>query len=368
MNDSRTVTETHHYACTGCGADLTYAPGTTSLKCQYCGTEQQINTLSPNAIIEESDYRQFLSANSIPEDQKGNVHTVKCTACGAMVTLKPDTTSDLCLFCGTPLIVRNAYTNTILKPRYLLPFKVTQSKALSAFRNWIKKMWFAPNNLKHYGDNQDKLNGVYIPYWTYDSSTCTSYTGQRGTDRIESYYVSVNGRQEKRTRTVTHWHNVSGNVQNAFDDILILASNSLPRKYADKLDPWDLPNLTGFDEQYLSGFRTESYQIDLENGFEMAKVIIQDKISTAICRDIGGDHQRIISSSTTYTNITFKHILLPIWISAYRYKEKVYRFMINGRTGEVQGERPWSWIKITLAVLGMSALFAAMYFGYQCIN
>ncbi|MBV9774716.1 MAG: hypothetical protein JO040_12240, partial [Gemmatimonadetes bacterium] len=72
--------------------------------------------------------------------------------------------------------------------------------------------------------------------------------------------------------------------------------------------------------------------------------------------DIGGDEQRIHSTDTRYDDVTFKHILLPVWISAYRYREKVYRRLVNARTGEVQGERPWSWIKIALLVLFVAAL------------
>lgn len=168
MNDSTTISAPQHYKCTGCGADLTYAPGTTVLSCKYCGTEQQICSTNNTTVVKETDYSDFLSVNSIAEDQKQEVHTIKCAACGAAVTLTPNITSDLCVFCGTPLIVKNALTSSIIKPGYLLPFKVTQSEALTAFRVWIKKLWFAPNKLKTYGDRADRLNGVYIPYWTYD--------------------------------------------------------------------------------------------------------------------------------------------------------------------------------------------------------
>ena len=137
-----------------------------------------------------------------------------------------------------------------------------------------------------------------------------------------------------------------------FDDILVLASRSLPPKQADALEPWDLKNLVPYGDEYLSGFLAESYTVSLEEGFRKAQGIMETAIRAAACRDIGGDHQRIHSVRTWYQNITFKHILLPIWISAYRFKEKVYRFLVNGRSGEVQGERPWSWVKILLAVLG----------------
>ena len=79
------------------------------------------------------------------------------------------------------------------------------------------------------------------------------------------------------------------------------------------------------------------------------------RIRVLVCRDIGGDEQRIHSVKTQHDNVTFKHILLPVWISAYRYQNQVYRFLVNARTGEVQGERPYSWVKITLLVLAILA-------------
>jgi hypothetical protein len=151
----------------------------------------------------------------------------------------------------------------------------------------------------------------------------------------------------------TRWSYVSGRVENTFDDILVLASNSLPRKIAQRLEPWDLKNLVPYRDEYLSGFVAESYQVDLPQGFESAKQIMDGVIRQTICRDIGGDHQRIASVETQYENVTFKHTLLPVWISAYRYREQVFRFLVNARTGEVQGERPYSAWKITVLVLSI---------------
>jgi len=269
-------------------------------------------------------------------------------------------------------VVTGGTANTIIKPSYVLPFNIDQKNAFVQFKGWIKKLWFAPNDLKHYADNADKLNGMYIPYWTYDSNTSSSYTGQRGDNytTTESYTAFENGKSVTRTRTVTkiRWSYASGHVNNQFDDVLVLASNSLPENYTAALEPWDLHNLASYSDKFLSGFRTESYQVDVKTGFEKSKVIMDNGIRQSVCRDIGGDHQRISSLDTTYNDIKFKHILLPIWLSAYKYKEKVYRFMINGRTGEVQGERPYSTIKIVLTVLGGIALIVAGYFTWKYLQ
>jgi hypothetical protein len=258
-----------------------------------------------------------------------------------------------------------------IKPGALLPFKISREDGDGRFRAWIKGLWFAPNRLKQYARQEGRLAGVYVPYWTFDSRTTSWYTGERGDDYwdTEHYTVTVNGRSERRTRQVrrTRWRSVSGVVREFFDDVLVLATPSLPAEHARKLEPWDLKNAVPFQPDYLSGFRAETYQVGLEEGFERATRIMDDGIRASVRRDIGGDHQRIHSLNTKHENITFKHVLLPVWICAYRFGERVFRVLINARTGEVQGERPWSWVKIALAVLGAlavaggaAALIAAM--------
>ncbi len=338
--------------CKQCAAKLTFKPGTSSLKCEYCGTENEI--VVEEKPIEEIDFEKFISEkyNSVPKQE---IKTVRCEGCGAQTTFDPNVVSELCPFCGSVLVVKESESQSIVKPGSLLPFGIDAKKAFAVFQTWLKKLWFAPNDLMKYAAQQEKLKGMYIPYWTYDSNTYSRYTGERGDDyqTTESYTTTENGQTVTKTRTVTRtrWHSVSGSVSNVFDDVLVLASKSLPKKYTEKLEPWDLDKLVGYDEQFLSGFRTETYQVDMKDGFTEAKTKMEPVIRNTVCKDIGGDHQRISTLNTTYNDVTFKHVLLPVWISAYRYRDKVYRFLVNGRTGEVQGERPYSWIKITLTVI-----------------
>jgi hypothetical protein len=144
--------------------------------------------------------------------------------------------------------------------------------------------------------------------------------------------------------------------------VLVLASRHLPRKLAGKLFTWQLGQLVPYQEAYLAGFRAEAYQVDLEQGFAEAKEIMANQIRSDVMRDIGGNVQRVHSVDTSYGQISFKHILLPIWMAAYRYRARSFSFVVNGQTGEVRGERPWSWIKIGLAVAAALAIAAAAYF------
>nr|HPQ94909.1 primosomal protein N' (replication factor Y) - superfamily II helicase [Thiolinea sp.] len=140
-------------------------------------------------------------------------------------------------------------------------------------------------------------------------------------------------------------------VQQFFDDVLVGATRALPRTILDSIRPWDLENLVAYDQAYLSGFQSEIYQVDLDEGFQQARQIMDQAIRQAVMRDIGGDQQQITALDTRYSGSTFKHILLPVWSAAFRYQDKTYRFVINGRNGQTQGERPYSPIKIALSVL-----------------
>jgi hypothetical protein len=253
--------------------------------------------------------------------------------------------------------------NRHIKPRGVLPFALTENVAKDAMINWLGRLWFAPNGLQEYARKGRRMEGIYVPYWTYDADTKSNYTGERGT----VYYVTVtvmrDGKPERRQVPKVRWRAASGRVARFFDDVLVLASKSLPKKFTDALEPWDLAAMEPYAPEYLAGFRAEAYSITLEDGFVEARQIMDAMIERDVRFDIGGDRQRIHNVQTQISDVTFKHILLPVWLAAYKYRGKTYRFVVNGRTGNVQGERPYSAIKITFAViLGLLVAGVVGYF------
>ncbi len=360
MTATAPTNQHRQFPCKQCGANLQYAPGTQTLVCPYCGTANDIP--ESREVVEELDYQAWLAkvADEHPTDE---VLTVHCNTCGAEATLPPNVTAELCPFCGSP-IVAEAVSNRRIKPQGLLPFHVTREQAMVAFRTWVRSLWLAPSSLRLNADAEAGIKGIYIPCWTYDADTQSDYTGQRGDDywTTETYTTVENGKTVTRTRQVckTRWRWVSGTVNNRFNDLLVLATTSLPRKYAEALEPWDLGSVAPYSDEYLSGFVAQSYQIDLPGGFEIARQMMVAPIEQTVREDIGGDHQMIESVRTRYYNITFKHLLLPVWLSAYRYNNRTFRFLVNARTGEVQGERPYSTLKIVLLVLLILAIVSAV--------
>ena len=353
------------YPCNQCGAFLVFNPGRASLTCDYCEHENHIPQSEEE--VEELDFHTHIMRLEDREETEEQP-MVTCDACGAETAFDSSISSDNCPYCDAHL--STGYHNSRqIRPRSLLPFKVDKKDADRLHREWIKSLWFAPNKLKA-GARLHGMHGIYMPYWTYDTFTITWYRGERGdhyTETEEYEVKDADGKTVKKTRRVrkTRWTRISGTVYNNFDDILIPASQSLPYDLLEKLEPWDLHELLPWNPDYLTGFRTESYQLGVEDGFDKAKDEMYSPIINSIEDDIGGDRQRIHHRNTDYRNLTFKHILLPVWISPYRFNSKVYRTVINARTGEVQGERPYSWIKITLAILALMAVITVIIYKTQ---
>jgi LSD1 subclass zinc finger protein len=352
--------------CSNCGATLHFAPGTHHLQCTYCGTQNEIADTKTGPVV-SFDYEQFL-ANNHGEQNLQLSRIVSCKNCGASTNLPPEVNSDNCVFCTSPLVLSEAEGKHMLKPHYVLPFIVPQQEALKSFRNWLSHLWFAPSDLsKIVSGDAKQFKGVYIPHWSYDADTSTDYTGERGDYYYvtERYTETVDGRQVERTRQVRHtaWSYASGTVPYDFADVLISASHSLPQDVANRLEPWNLEALVHYNEQYVSGFRSELYQLDAAAGFAEARDRVKPIIRNEVLHDIGGDEQRINNIETSYYNIALKYLLLPAWISSYKYNNKVYHFTVNACTGEVVGQRPYSAVKIALAVLaGIALVLLVLYY------
>jgi LSD1 subclass zinc finger protein len=351
---------TQYHPCSGCGAKLEFAPGTSVLKCPYCGAQNAIEAASAQEkahALEHLDFLKFLRDKAGNEPQLER-QTVKCPGCGAAVQLPPNVTADRCPFCAGQLVAGNAYAHRNIRPGAVAPFVVKESTARDSFKKWISGLWFAPNALRQTAHAESGLKGVYLPFWTYDANSQCSYVGERGQVYFEPERYVEDGREKVRQVERIRWYPASGQVSVQFTDVLVPASASVPKRFADNLAPWRLDLLAPYRDDFVSGFTVEAYQTGLEPGFGLAQQQMEVVIREAICRDIGGDRQRVLSMSPKYFDIAFKHILLPIWLSSYRYADKTYRFVVNGQTGSVQGERPWSAWKIAGAALAALVLLA----------
>ena len=343
--------EEYRFPCDNCGADFRYDPSDARLKCDHCGNTSEIEGVGPwgDKAIREISFNAAI-ADRLPEQEMEETRVSQCPNCAAQVEFDPGIHAAECPFCATP-VVADTGRNRHIKPKGLLPFALDEKNARDAMKDWLGRLWFAPNGLQEYARKGRKMTGIYVPYWTFDADTKSAYRGERGTVYYETRRVVRNGKSEMVRVAKVRWRPASGRVARFFDDVLVLASRSLPKKYTDRLEPWDLSAMEPYHPEFLAGFRAEAYAIELRDGFEEARAYMDRVITRDVKFDIGGDRQRVHHIDTHVSDVTFKHVLLPVWLAAYKYRGKTYRFVVNGRTGAVQGERPWSAWKIAFAVV-----------------
>ena len=359
----------HRYQCPGCSADLVFEPRDGCLSCPYCGRSEPIPTSA--AEVQERSYEEYLKLR--PEQLKpisAEALEVQCSGCGTTVSFVPPEVAGDCPFCAAKIVAQPHVAHPILAPEGVLPFRITQRQAADAIKTWLASRWFAPNALVKLA-KQEMASGVYLPFWTYDVYTITHYSGQRGEHywEAESYVdTDSQGRRVTRMRQVrkTRWYPASGTVERWFDDILLTATKSVSPSRLATLEPWDLAELKPYQPAYVAGHKAQRYQLEVADGFEEVKAIIAPVIENDVRNDIGGDEQRIHRIAKTYSGITFKHLLLPVWIGAYRFQAKVFQVLVNARTAEVQGERPYSpWKIAAFVVLLVLVVLVLVYLSEQ---
>lgn len=359
--------KTDKFPCPSCGGDMQFNPERQKLECIYCGST--IDIKDEGGDIKEYNIEDGL--NEADQDWGMQTRVVKCETCGGETVLEGNNTSLMCAYCGSTHVVAEDELPGI-KPESVVPFRIDKKTANNKFKKWISKRWLAPNALKK-EYSADKLKGLYIPYWTYDSQTNSTYTAQAGT----YYYVTetrTKTTDDGKTQTVTEqvrktrWTFVSGTYGKFFDDVLINASKQINESIISKVEPFDLNDLLSYAPHYLAGFGAERYSVDLKDGWEKAKGIIKRDIHHGVVQQINADEVRGVSINTLYSDVKYKHFLLPIWISAYTFKKKVYQFMVNGQTGKVAGKAPKSFWKMSGLILGICALVALIYFIAQQVG
>lgn len=344
------------FPCGQCGADLVFHIGQQSLRCEYCGHQQSLAPVEEPTLVEH-DYEVMLERIAERRAEPGRReapvqhYEVECGNCHAVVVFEGTLTSTFCAYCNTPLQREHAHSAEGRIPADgVLPFFIERRQAETNLKAWVKSLWFAPNAFLKQGV-EGKFQGVYLPYFTFDALTHTSYSGQRG----DHYYVTVGTGKDKRTVRHTRWTSASGDFQRFFDDVLVLAAKNLDRTLVLSLEPWPLGKVRPFSEAFLAGFAARTYDIELPKCGGEARQRMHAAIEAQVRRLIGGDEQSIDAIHTDFSAATFKHILLPAWLLSYKYRDKVFHVFVNASTGKVQGGRPWSWVKILFTVLGAAA-------------
>jgi len=331
--------------------------GTYNLECISCKTTKAINATLHKPNKKEVENYKFKTINPITKE-------VDCPGCGADVKFDEFELSKCCPYCKTPLVTQGVNK---IETSSIVPFVITKEEAKDIFKKWLGSLWFAPNSLSDLLDFEHQFNAYYIPYFSYDASTSSYYSGARG----DAYYVEVvrnvyvNGKlqrvrqMERRIR----WSNVSGHVARDFKDILIVAKKDIP-DIIQKIYSYDLNMQLDYNPSFLSGYRSSEYDTEMQDCYLNAKEYMKNIIYKDVLWDIGGDEQKVYNVESIFNDELFEVVMLPIWMSSFVYKNKKYDITINGVNGEITGERPYSYVKIFFLVVAiLLAISTLFYFG-----
>jgi len=339
--------QTRTYPCTACGGELEFDIAAQRLKCPHCGVEQDIIE-DAGRVVAEQDLQAALHAlqtgmlsrsDQLIEGEK----EIVCQNCGGHTTFVGSLTATRCPYCATPIQrddIQDAPTRLAVDG--VLPFQVDEKAAEESIQKWIHSRWFAPNAFKKYYET-GSFTSIYTAYFTYDADTVSQYTGRRG-----DTYTTGTGDNK---RTETRWRHVNGQVANLFDDMTVLANDGLDRKKVTALEPWPTELTKAYSAEYKAGHLARTYDHDVQECFGEARGRMENEIRSTVRRDIGGDKQEIHQLHTQWRGLTYKHLLLPVWLLTVIFEGRPFQVFINGVTGEVQGQRPWSKLKIAIAVV-----------------
>jgi transcription elongation factor Elf1 len=330
------------------------------LKCPYCGHSERVE--QTGASPERASELDFASAEHTGNFDWGTAKkTVVCKSCGAETVYDALQVASECPYCGSNQVMEAGGRDT-LAPGGVCPFRINVKTAGENFKTWLKWKIFAPGAAKRKA-KPEAFNGVYLPYWTFDADTRSAYTGAYGYRRRRRRGFGKDATEE----IYIEWHDTSGVHDEFIDDALVNATTRHDAAILSKIEPFDTAANVAYKPEYVAGYAAERYSVGLKDAWERAKTFIRSELTGSVTREIEyenrADAARVTSLNTSYANVKFKYLLLPVWMSAFKYGGKTYRFMVNGQTGEVGGDAPISPIRVAIAVaLGIAAVAALWYF------
>lgn len=323
--------------CANCGSTMRYDIAKGGSVCDYCGAFEAMPKPEETSVDEQDFESALRDANTDWGISKRNV---TCDQCGAVMFFDPDQMSSVCPFCGSPIVLSAEEADCGIAPSAMIPFSVSKEDVTKRFYFWNRFAIWSPEKFRS-GKVLGNLVGLYVPYWTFDADTSSEFSGEFGYD------------YEKGDSTYTRWEERSGKLDLSVDDAMVCASKKfLKDQLLNQVIRIDASKLVPYTPDALTGFAAEKYTILIDDAWNMAKQgSIRKKLEYEATKKVNADHRKKIDMNTTYKNIKFKLILVPVWLTACRYKGKSYNVVASGFDNRGNCRRPVSIPKMVLLIL-----------------
>lgn len=323
--------------CTACGAPREGS----SRFCVACGTPLE------TAVIQGDS---GASASALPD------RTFECRNCGSQVATSVDQRSYVCPFCDSTYVTEISVERSgRQRPEFIIGFAITAQQAEELFFQWLgKNSWFRPGDLKHQAV-AEKQKGIYLPFWHFSMHADSDWSAKIGEYwyRTETYTTTDSkGRTVTRTRQVreTEWFPLHGRHHRYYYGFMVPATKGISLKESQAIQPYRLTALARYRPFYLAGWMAEEYSVDMETAIEQSKSEFTRRQQSEIARFLPGDTHSNLKVNTRFEVNGSDLVLLPVHVLSYRYRDRVFRFLVNGQTGKTVGEKPWSAMRIGMFV------------------
>jgi len=352
--------EIKEYKCPNCGGAVKFDSSSQRMKCPYCDTEFEIAALEEyqkQLQVPEKDNVSWDGKNAAQvweQQELGDLSTGSCPSCGAELLGDKNTVAMVCPNCGNTQIVLRRLTG-LLKPEYIIPFKLDKKVAVEALKNFYKGKRLLPDSFKE--ENRiNSIQGVYLPFWLFDANA-------QGHVRYKATKVKYWSDSSYNYTRVDHYSVVrDGSLR--FEKIPVDGSERMDDNYMDAIEPFDYTQLKDFQTAFLSGYLSEKYDVDAEKSKERAIKRIKTTVETEFAKSVTGYASVKTESSTVgVENGKVSYSLFPVWILNTKYNKENYLFLMNGQSGRLIGRLPadpaksWKYRLMIAGIIGAVSTF-----------
>lgn len=345
------ISNAQTFKCPNCGATTAFDPRAGSVTCSNCGSVYRLRGEQVGRRANEFEFtRELLDQDAASGTLRGwglTRRDLQCENCGATTSVAPTELSTTCPFCGSNRVAARTAVPDAFRPRFLIPFKIERAQCEALARSWLQRGWLYPRDLIGAARGA-QFTGIYLAFWTFHALVNAQWQAQVGYEREERYF-DVNAAKFK-TRTVIDWRTETGKLAVPFDNQLTAATTHIPPRLLERLEPYELDALVTYEPGYLAGWRAQSYEITLNDAWDAARVRMREQTRQAAFAAIDSRHVRNFSMNAAFDDEAWRLVLLPTFITAYRFQDKTYQLMINGQTGKVAGDKPVAWTRVWLLV------------------
>jgi DNA-directed RNA polymerase subunit RPC12/RpoP len=335
------------YQCPNCGGHMQFDPHNNSLSCNYCDHQEDRApeiTASADPEIQSGDQVVDLILPTMKGHRMAEaVHILSCQRCGAQTLMDVGEKSAVCPYCGSNQVIDSEETRDLIEPQTIGLIKVKEGQIPEIMAPWLKEGWYTPDDLSR-ASRQIEVRPAYYPFWSFSGSlearwSCEIREGINQTAR---------------------WVPRNGTEILMFENKLVSGVSRIPDQAVEELSPFKLENLEPFAPEQLAGWSALAYDKSMADSSLIARENFVKEARQIVSRraTVGKERRDFKVGGGKWSGMTFKLILLPLWVGTYRYKGKNYRIYINGQTGKVSGQKPRDdFKKVLLWASGVGTFF-----------